>query len=90
MMTLLRKINNLFSVLSIELLLMVINKFRMRLKIQKWQFLTKELKLIKNEEEQMVIKAEKNKDAAEENKIAKEVTIKVLFIKLPRKKRNLL
>ena len=62
----------------------------MRLKIQKWQFLTKELKLIKNEEEQMVIKAEKNKDAAEENKIAKEVTIKVLFIKLPRKKRNLL
>lgn len=90
MMTLLRKINNLFSVLSIELLLMVINKFRMRLKIQKWQFLTKELKLIKNEEEQMVIKAEKNEDAAEENKIAKEVTIKVLFIKLPRKKRNLL
>ena len=89
-MTLLRKINNLFSVLSIELLLMVINKFRMRLKIQKWQFLTKELKLIKNEEEQMVIKAEKNEDAAEENKIAKEVTIKVLFIKLPRKKRNLL
>lgn len=38
----------------------------------------------------MVIKAEKNEDAAEENKIAKEVTIKVLFIKLPRKKRNLL
>ena len=38
----------------------------------------------------MVIKAEKNEDPAEENKIAKEVTIKVLFIKLPGKKRNLL
>ena len=61
----------------------------LKLKIQKCLFLTRELKLIKNEEEQMVIKGEKNKNAAEENEIAKEITVKVPFKKIPKKKKKL-
>lgn len=37
----------------------------------------------------MVIEDEKNENAAEESEIGKEVTVKVLFIKLPKKKKNL-
>lgn len=44
---------------------------------------------IKNEDEQMVIEDEKNENAAEESEIGKEVMVKVLFIKLPKKKKNL-
>ena len=37
----------------------------------------------------MVIEDEKNENAAEESEIGKEVMVKVLLIKLPKKKKNL-